>query len=263
MIRVTSREALRSPPSYAAAKSWLHFHAHPALWGVVFWGRPDRDDAEALAPSLRTELDKGILPHAFLVDAERLESIDPDAFSVLSEFFQSVHSLAQDRYTAVGLIVPSGVPGAVVAGFYGALTIPCPFKAFTDRRDALLWLREPLTLGDTLTNAVTSIRSTPAIIDQLAAFLRDRLATADADEAARHVGLSPRTLQRRLSDVGTTFQKELLRLRIAAAQRRLLETDTPLTVIALDLGFATPQHFSRSFGEIVGQTPTEYRRRQR
>ena len=43
----------------------------------------------------------------------------------------------------------------------------------------------------------------------------------------------------------------------------VLALTAALTVIALDLGFATPQHFSRSFSELVGETPTAYRQRTR
>jgi len=261
--RVTTVGELRSAPCYLATRSWLSFHAHAALWGVVFWGKPDRDDAEALVPALRADLARDVPPHAFFVDAERLEAVDPEAFAILNSHLQAIYSLAQSRYTAVALVVPSGMTGAVVSGFYGTLEAPCPFKGFTDRRAALDWLREPSALGDTLTAAVTAIRSTPAIVDQLAAYLRDRLAAPDAAEAARHLGLSERTLQRRLGDVDTTFQREVVRLRIEAAKRRLVEGDAPLTVIALDLGFATPQHFSRSFSELVGETPTAYRQRTR
>ena len=41
----------------------------------------------------------------------------------------------------------------------------------------------------------------------------------------------------------------------------LRETDTPVTEICLDVGFTSLGTFSRTFREIVGSSPREYRAR--
>jgi AraC-like DNA-binding protein len=51
--------------------------------------------------------------------------------------------------------------------------------------------------------------------------------------------MSARTLQRRLQDEGTTLQRAITAQRVQLAQRHLVESDSAVTVIALDLGFAT------------------------
>lgn len=69
------------------------------------------------------------------------------------------------------------------------------------------------------------------------------------DVLARRLGLSVRSMQRRLRDRGTSFEQELRRARVRRAQRLLAETDLKLAGVALDTGFATPAHFSRAFRE--------------
>jgi len=51
--------------------------------------------------------------------------------------------------------------------------------------------------------------------------------------------------------------------RIAEAQRRLADSaqvDLPVLTIAMDLGYGSLAPFNRAFREVVGQTPTEFRR---
>ena len=81
---------------------------------------------------------------------------------------------------------------------------------------------------------------------------------------ARELGLSVRTLQRRLTNHNTSFEGEVRQERMKVAERLLAETETAITTIALDLGFATAQHFATSFNQHAGETPTAFRsRRQR
>ncbi len=58
---------------------------------------------------------------------------------------------------------------------------------------------------------------------------------------------------------GETPHRYLQRRRIERAMSLLRETDTPVTEICLDVGFTSLGTFSRTFREIVGSSPTEYR----
>lgn len=51
------------------------------------------------------------------------------------------------------------------------------------------------------------------------------------------------------------------RIRIEEACHRLDTTNDSILQIALDLGYATSQHFATVFRRIIGQTPTHWRRR--
>ena len=79
-----------------------------------------------------------------------------------------------------------------------------------------------------------------------------------ADEAAR-LGMSPRTLQRRLTEAGTSMQAILDEGRKEMAAKLLLETDLTLSSIGYKLGFSAPAAFTRSAIRWFDMTPSEYR----
>ncbi|MBZ0237586.1 MAG: helix-turn-helix domain-containing protein, partial [Deltaproteobacteria bacterium] len=66
-------------------------------------------------------------------------------------------------------------------------------------------------------------------------------------------------LQRHLRAAGTAFQRELDAARVRVAQRLLETSRASLTEIALDVGCASPQHFSALFRRVAGQPPSAWR----
>ena len=59
---------------------------------------------------------------------------------------------------------------------------------------------------------------------------------------------------------GCTIGEYVRRLRVEFARRQICATDTYLTEIASAAGFADLSHFSRTFKEYFGLTPSEYRK---
>ena len=76
---------------------------------------------------------------------------------------------------------------------------------------------------------------------------------------ASDLGIGSRTLQRRLSENGQTFQTVVDLARKDLAQRLLRETDYSLAEIAFLTGFAEQSGFTRAFRRWAGQTPRSYR----
>lgn len=76
---------------------------------------------------------------------------------------------------------------------------------------------------------------------------------------ASELGISARTLQRRLSDQGHSFQGVVDMARQDLAQRLLRETDYSLAEVAFLTGFAEQSGFTRAFKRWAGQTPRSYR----
>lgn len=83
--------------------------------------------------------------------------------------------------------------------------------------------------------------------------------TASIDSVAKLIGLSARTLNRRLAaDAKTFFQLREEALQAAACQ--LLEsTRLPANQIADRLGYASPSAFTRAFHRWLGMAPTQWR----
>lgn len=80
------------------------------------------------------------------------------------------------------------------------------------------------------------------------------------ETAAARLGMSARTLRRRLQEEGTTFQDILDETRCELAKRHLGEDKLALGEVAFLLGFSEPSAFHRAFKRWTGQTPLSYRR---
>ncbi|MCI5046242.1 MAG: AraC family transcriptional regulator [Aquisalinus sp.] len=76
---------------------------------------------------------------------------------------------------------------------------------------------------------------------------------------ASEMGVGTRTLQRRLSAQGYSFQNLVDMARKDLAQRLLRETDYSLAEVAFLTGFAEQSGFTRAFRRWAGQTPRSYR----
>jgi AraC-like DNA-binding protein len=86
---------------------------------------------------------------------------------------------------------------------------------------------------------------------------------ASLDTVANGIGIAPRSLQWRLDQVGTSFQKLLNETRSNLAEHLLRDTDKPVTEIAYDLGFSDPSAFTRAARRWFEMSPRAYRRLQR
>lgn len=262
-------EAFEKDPAghWLAGGGWLHWCAHPRLYGVQLWGRPAEDDVRALVRSLIVELGQTAQPHVSLVDAGGVTGVDGGAFAVLNAYVQEHQARLAQQVTRLALVHPGGMEGAVVAGFYEVLDAPYPVQLFGAAEQALLWLGETEASSSQLLGELAALGSTLRGVDPLVATVRTLMAgriaggaAVDVDGVARALGLSERTLQRRLQEAATTWAAELLFVRLAEAQRRMLDSQAPLTAISVDVGFSSLQHFSAAFRKSTGQTPSAWRK---
>ena len=84
--------------------------------------------------------------------------------------------------------------------------------------------------------------------------------SASLSEVAAALDLPIRSLQRRLSESGTSFSQVQAKARLFAAKRLLLEESTPIENIGLQVGFPDRRSFSSFFKRQTGFTPREWRR---
>lgn len=107
-------------------------------------------------------------------------------------------------------------------------------------------------------------RAEPAIVRSIRAeYLKDaaRGVVPASDAIAGRLGLSRRTLSRRLADVGTNWQVIVDDIRGRMAGTLLATTDLTNDEIASKLGFADASSFGKSFKRWARVSPLEYRRR--
>jgi AraC-like DNA-binding protein len=261
--RATLEEMAQAPVGkYTAGETWLHFCAAPALWGVILWGRPNEQHAEQLGRSLVLELAPPAQPHASIIDASRIEGGDPRAFGAANRYLTAHKKKLSAQVTRLALVRPSGLDGALVAGAYDVLTRPYPVQVFADAGEAVAWCGanvDPATLARMHAEA----SSTPTEVGALRALLDENLEGLPIASAAKRLGMSDRSLQRKLADAGTTFKDELADARVRAAKRLLVESDSPLTTIAFDVGCGSLQNFSALFRRRTGDSPSGYRAKHR
>lgn len=80
------------------------------------------------------------------------------------------------------------------------------------------------------------------------------------EEAARGLGLSTRTLDRRLAAEGTSFLRERDAVRFVMAEELLALTDLRVEGIAAALSYANHSAFARSFHRWSGVSPSAWRK---
>jgi AraC-like DNA-binding protein len=104
----------------------------------------------------------------------------------------------------------------------------------------------------------------PLMTAQVKRVLHEALRSDDAqvEAVAKQLGLTGRSLQRRLKDEGTSFQAVREDVRRALAHR-YLDDGLAIAEISFLLGFSEPSAFFRAFKRWTGLTPVESRARRR
>ena len=155
-----------------------------------------------------------------------------------------------------------------------ALALGCPVRFEADH-DALVMRPDMLDLPNKLGDPAVVAFMTAHLDEQIDTLPRrgslgdtllTRLSTSlsngapSAAEAARDLGLSERTLYRRLSDEGLTYQGLLHQAQQSLAEDLLARDDCSIAEIAFLTGFSEQSIFSRAFKRWVGQPPATFRR---
>ncbi|MFC6286612.1 helix-turn-helix domain-containing protein [Nocardioides sp. GCM10027113] len=103
-------------------------------------------------------------------------------------------------------------------------------------------------------NATTGGRVRAALVELLPA------GAGTASGVARELGMSTRTLQRRLTAEDATFAGLLADVRENLAHHYLTTSALPIVEIAFLLGYDDPNSFHRAFHQWTGHTPMDVRR---
>jgi len=80
------------------------------------------------------------------------------------------------------------------------------------------------------------------------------------ESVAKRMNMSERTMQRRLTELGTSFSDFVRSVRQQLSKSYLRQDDLAITEIAFMLGFSDSNSFTKSFRQWYDQTPSQFRR---
>ena len=149
----------------------------------------------------------------------------------------------------------------------------CPLK-YRATRDALILHSAALELpfathNDELLQMLApqlecSLKERPmkqTILEQVKWVLKRLLSGSRPDlfMVAKELGMGERTLQRRITDGGTTFRQLLNETRHELVRQYLSDASVEITEAAFLVGYEDPNSFYRAFRSWEGKTPAEWR----
>ena len=267
MQGIATLEAYLSHPvgRYLLGPTFVHWWCNPRLNGITFWGRPEEEHIRVVIGALGAEFRADVAPHWSLIDVRRVSVVDLAAFTALLHFARAHRDALGAVVRGQAFLRPDGLAGAAVAGFPAVLDPAYPTRVFTDPTEALRWLEVAdvtATLRE-LDEIYARTSGETAFLAGIRAFLERTPGSPTLHDTARAFAMSARNLQRRLSEMHTTFQAEQNAARVRVATTLLLETNYGLKRIAIEVGCASLQNFSALFHKSVGESPSQWRARQR
>jgi AraC-like DNA-binding protein len=222
--------------------------------------------------------DSGAVPHAavrgdlasfsYSIHATGMRNADQVYDLALAAMLNIMRQLCGAGWRPDAALLPRGRP-ANIRPYREALQAPLRFDAM---QAALVfpstWLQRSIPGADPLLHRLLEDRAAsdraqvaPILHNEVRRVIRAQLATGDCCRAAvaRKLNLHPRTLVRRLNETGTSYQALLDDMRAQVAKQLLHDTRSPVSRIAVTLGYGDPTVFTRAFRRWTGLSPREFR----
>lgn len=137
------------------------------------------------------------------------------------------------------------------------------FVLATDDAEALLPTanRELAETFDAILAQQLAAHSKADLVSRCEAFLLKQLTSGEPSvgDLVKALGMSRRTLQRKLREMGTSYHEILEETRYELAKRYLQESARSVTEITFLLGFSEQGAFTRAFKRWSGTAPSSYR----
>lgn len=134
---------------------------------------------------------------------------------------------------------------------------------FASRRSSLAMpteqLAQPMRTSDPTLRDMLGTRTSGSTADEVRAHVRAWIREAsEISQVARSLGMSARTLQRRLDDEGVTFRSIVMDQKIEVAKQLLADARLTIAEVATAVGFARVAAFSRAFTHHTGVSPSQF-----
>lgn len=142
---------------------------------------------------------------------------------------------------------------------YNGVMFPAGFLRYTisEADPKLLGLLE-----QQVQHSLDLLKHDNTLVGRITFMITSRLGKTEvsAETISSRIGMSRRTLHRRLSEQGTSFNeiREMVVLQIA--KKALSTTDVSITELAQELGYSDSSALDRAFKRLTGFSPLSYRR---
>lgn len=117
-------------------------------------------------------------------------------------------------------------------------------------------------MEEVLNQELQRVQASRSFSDEVRQLVAARLAQApSAASVAKSLGVSERTLRRRLGVEGGSFRELIKDVRLQTAARLLAESDLSVGEIAARVGYQEMANLRRAFKATMGVSPREFRQR--
>lgn len=174
----------------------------------------------------------------------------------------------RERIVPVSVASPLPMaPAEAFVAYFGVTPVAGAERSITfraeDGRKPFMTANEAVwqTFEPELQRRLTTLEATAPLSERVRSALLESLPSGEASMQAisRRLGLSTRTLQRRLRSESTSFKDIVRTTREKLARHYLTNTRVDYNQIAFLIGFDDPSSFFRAFREWTGATPESMR----
>jgi AraC-like DNA-binding protein len=239
-------------------RTFAFWQASRRVHGTIMWGRPSEDDVIAMANVWDAHITSPFGADPTLTDIRGLEAVDLLAFERLVRTFGERRQAWTKRAGQQAILHAGGLTGAVILGALQLAASGYELASFDSQDAAFGWIARA-EVGPSYTLLRASLLDAPDVVRRLRAALDEDPGTRSANELARKLGLSVRSLQRHLASEGTSLRAERMRHVVVRAERLLEGTELDLTAIAAMLELGSPARLVTLFRSVRGTTPGAYR----
>jgi len=259
-----------STPRLLGALGYAMVHASSGTEAIRLFARFRRLVSDTLAPEIDIDRDHVVFHLAWPPRVARLVPFADSAFMGQLTLLRELCGLPESAPLAVEAFYQCARPsGADRSRVLGCPThFGCPETRFVLDRALLerpLPRTDPALFHYLERHAAAVAEGLPTHADLSARVRRlvtDALRGGEPSPArtAKALGVSQRTLQRRLRDEGTTFASIVDGIRRELSEQYLSEPNVAAFEVAFLLGYSEPSAFHRAFRRWTGMTPQEFRR---
>jgi AraC-like DNA-binding protein len=229
---------------------------------LALWGTPDLNDARFILRILKAEAAPDATPIVSFVDARAITSLEAHVVTeftcrvapLIDRLIPKVSATAIARgTTGAGIVMATGYV-RMMGSYWGMTSHTCGLEAMSRVADTRC--AETL-LSEVARRVAIGRQGQPSHVRVTHALTKDP--SLSLVQCGQLLGMSSRTLQRRLNAEGRTYRELADGIRVQRAANRLEATEDSILSIAVSLGYAKAQTLTSAFRRQTGLTPSEYR----